>query len=62
MIWCEVPVVGLGEVSRWLQAATPGMAVRLSGFFAARSRNSKQLRLHVNTIEFVEGKQNEQVL
>jgi len=55
---CEVQAIGLGDTARWLQAATPGVKVRLSGFLAAKSQNSKQLRLHVTTIEFVEGNQN----
>jgi primosomal replication protein N len=55
---CEIQAVGLGETANWLQAATPGVAVRVTGFLAARSRHSKQLRLHVTKIEFVEGKQN----
>jgi primosomal replication protein N len=32
--------------------------VHLTGFLAAKSQSSKQLRLHVTTIEFVEGNQN----
>jgi primosomal replication protein N len=55
---CEIQAIGLGETARWLQAATPGVAVRLTGFLAVKSQNSKQLRLHVTTIEFVEGNQN----
>ncbi|MBK1679678.1 primosomal replication protein N [Rhodocyclus tenuis] len=59
---CEVQAIGLGPVARWIQAAPTGATVRLSGFLAARSANGKQLRLHIHTIEFVEGKQNGQVL
>ncbi|WP_366141887.1 primosomal replication protein N [Propionivibrio sp.] len=55
---CEIQAIGLGEAARWLQAATPGVLVHLTGFLAARSQNSKQLRLHVTTIEFVEGNKN----
>ena len=55
---CEIQAIGLGETARWLQAATPGVTVRLTGFMAAKSKNTKQLRLHVTTIEFVEGNQN----
>ena len=58
----DVPAIGLGDVAKWLQAATPGARIRVVGFFAAKSQSSKQLRLHVNTIEFVEGSQNGQVL
>ena len=52
-IECEIPAIVLGETSRWIQDAAPGTPLKLSGFLAARSRNSKQLRLHVTTIEFV---------
>ena len=55
---CEIQAIGLGETAKWLQAATPGVTVSLSGFLAAKSQNSKQLRLHITTIEFVEGNQN----
>jgi primosomal replication protein N len=52
---CEVQTIAIGDPAKWLQAAAPGVQVRLSGFLAARSQNSKQLRLHVTTIEFAEG-------
>jgi primosomal replication protein N len=58
---CEIQAVALGEPAHWIQEATPGMPVRLTGFLAARSRNSKQLRLHVTTIEFEEGNVNGKV-
>ena len=57
-IECEVQAIGLGESARWLQAATPGVSLRVTGFLAAKSQSSKQLRLHITTIEFVEGNQN----
>jgi primosomal replication protein N len=52
---CEIPAILLGDAARWIQGAAPGMAVRLTGFLATRSKNSKQTRLHVTTIEFEEG-------
>lgn len=55
---CEIPAIALGDMARWIQEAAPGMPIRLTGFLAARSKNSKQPRLHVTTIEFVEGNQN----
>ena len=55
---CEIQALGLGPTAHWLQAAAPGSPVRLTGFLAAKSRNSKQLILHVNSIEFVEGIEN----
>jgi primosomal replication protein N len=55
---CEVQAIGLGESAKWLQAATPGVGVKLTGFLATKSQSSKQLRLHITMIEFVEGNQN----
>lgn len=55
---CEIPAIALGETARWLQDAVPGMSVRVTGFLAAKSRNSKQPRMHVTTIEFEEGIEN----
>ncbi|MBW7900263.1 MAG: primosomal replication protein N [Rhodocyclaceae bacterium] len=52
---CEVPAVGLGDPAKWLQAAAPGSEVRVTGFLAAKSRNSKRLVLHIEHIEFLEG-------
>ncbi|MQM34563.1 MAG: primosomal replication protein N [Candidatus Accumulibacter phosphatis] len=59
---CEIAAIAVGATAQWLQAATPGAALHLTGFLAARSRNSKQPRLHVTMIEFVEGKQNGKIL
>jgi primosomal replication protein N len=59
---CEIPAIALGEPARWIQGAAAGMPVRLSGFLSARSKNSKQPRLHVITIEFEEGNTNGKVL
>jgi primosomal replication protein N len=33
----------------------PGSQVKVTGFLAAKSRNSKQLVLHIEHIEFLEG-------
>ena len=58
----EIQAIALGATAQWLQAANPGAALQLTGFLAARSRNSKQPRLHITTIEFVEGNQDGKVL
>ncbi len=58
----EIAVVALGETARWLEAAPLGGAVKLTGFLAAKSRNSKAPVLHVNTLEFLEGNENGSVL
>ncbi|MBL8397739.1 MAG: primosomal replication protein N [Candidatus Accumulibacter sp.] len=59
---CDIQAVAVGPTAHWLQAARPGALLRLSGFLAARSRNSRQPRLHLTTIEFVEGNQDGQIL
>jgi primosomal replication protein N len=59
---CEMPVLALGEMAHWLNAAPLGVEFRLSGFLAAKSRNSKTLVLHVQTIDFLEGKENGPIL
>ncbi len=58
----EIAVVALGETARWLEAAPLGGAVKLTGFLAAKSRNSKAPVLHVNTLEFLEGNENGSIL
>lgn len=59
---CEIPLLALGSTARWLDAAPLGVAICCKGFVAARSRNSKALVLHVQDIEFLEGKENGKVL
>ncbi len=58
----EIPVVALGEQSRWLDAAALGSGIRIDGFLARRGKSSRQVVLHVNTIEFLEGNENAQTL
>ena len=58
----EIAVVALGEPARWLQAVSLGGAVNLTGFLAARTRNSKTPVLHVNSIEFLEGNESGSIL
>jgi primosomal replication protein N len=58
----EIAVVALGEPARWLHAVPLGGAVSVTGFLAARSRNSKTPVLHVNSIEFLEGNENGSIL
>lgn len=58
----EIAVVALGDSAKWLNTAALGSGLRIDGFLAARSRNSRQAVLHVNTIEFIEGNENAQTL
>ena len=62
LVEVEIAVVALGETARWLEAAPLGGVVKLTGFLAAKSRNSKAPVLHVNTLEFLEGNENGSVL
>ncbi len=62
LVEVEIAVVALGDTARWLQAAPLGGMVRLTGFLAAKSRNSKAPVLHVNTLEYLEGNENGSIL
>ena len=53
---CELQAVALGPNAHLMQGARPGDQVELTGFLAARSARSKQPVLHVERIEFMEGK------
>ena len=59
---CEIALIALGQVAQWLQAVSVGGAVKVTGFLAAKSRHSRTLVLHVNTIEFLEGNENGSIL
>ncbi len=52
---CEVAAMAFEREARLVAAAKPGMQMKVSGFLAAKSRDSKQLVLHATHIEFVEG-------
>ncbi len=52
---CEVAGLAFEREARLMAAARPGMQVTVTGFLAAKSRDSKQLVLHATNIEFVEG-------
>ena len=58
----EIPLLALGESARWLEAAPLAGLLKVSGFLAAKSRNSRLLVLHVNTLEFLEGNENGSIL
>ncbi len=62
LVEVEIAVLALGESARWLEAAPLGGAVEVTGFLAARGRNSRTPVLHVNTLEYLEGKQNGSIL
>ena len=58
----EIAVTALGENARWLEAAELGKGLRITGFLAARGRNSKTPVIHANTIEYLEGNENGTIL
>ena len=62
LVEVEIAVVAVGDTASWLQSAPLGGRVSVTGFLAARSRNSKSPVLHVNSIEFLEGKENGPIL
>jgi len=62
LVELEIAVLALGDNARWLDAGPLGGLVNVTGFLAARSRNSKSPVLHVNTIEFLEGNENGSIL
>ena len=58
----EIAIVALGENARWLEAAPLGGEIKVTGFLAAKSRNSNRPVLHVNTLEYLEGNENGSIL
>ena len=51
-VTCDVPVKALGKLAHQLAAATIGTSLKSTGFLAAKSLKSRQLILHLETIEF----------
>ena len=54
-VQCELAAMAFEREARLIAAAKPGMQLKLTGFLAQKSRDSKQLVLHATNIEFVEG-------
>ena len=54
-VQCEMAALAFEREARLIAAARLGMQVKVSGFLAGKSRDSKQLVLHATNIEFVEG-------
>ena len=53
----ELGCVAVQEQAKLIAGASLGVGLQLSGFLTPKSRSSRQLVLHVNTIEFKEGVQ-----
>jgi len=54
----EIACVAVEAAAKMLAAAPLGIGVRLGGFLAPKGRQSRQVVLHVNEIEFLEGVSN----
>jgi primosomal replication protein N len=52
---CEIAAIAFEREARLLSIAKPGSNVKISGFFAAKSRSSRALVLHATEIDFKEG-------
>ncbi|QRM20185.1 primosomal replication protein N [Dechloromonas sp. TW-R-39-2] len=62
LVEVEIAVLALGDSARWLEAVPLSGGVKVTGFLAARNRNSKMPVLHVHSIEFLEGNENGSIL
>ena len=51
----EVACIAVEDEAKAIAAAPLGIGVKLAGFLAPKGRHSRQLVLHVNEIEFLEG-------
>ena len=51
----DLACMAVQEQARLVAQAPLGIGMQLTGFLAPKSRSSRQLVLHVNTIEFKEG-------
>jgi primosomal replication protein N len=53
-IECEVPVIAMAQLAEQAKTLKPGNMVRVAGFLNRKSRNSRQLILHINELEIIE--------
>jgi primosomal replication protein N len=51
----ELQAVAVGDLAAVLTTLSPGTALRVSGFLAAKSLRSRSPVVHLNKIEFLEG-------
>jgi hypothetical protein len=51
----EVGCIAVEDEAKAIAAAPLGIGVKLAGFLAPKGKHSRQLVLHVNEIEFLEG-------
>jgi primosomal replication protein N len=54
-VWIEVACVAVEAEARTIAAAPLGIGLKLAGFLAPKGKQSRQLVLHVNEMEFLEG-------
>ena len=53
-IECEVPAVAMAQLAEQAKGIDVGTAVKVSGFLARRSLNSRQLVLHLDKLEIIQ--------
>lgn len=51
---CAVPVVALATLAQQAAKLPPDSAIRVTGFLARKSLNSRQLVLHANSLKIIE--------
>jgi primosomal replication protein N len=51
---CEVPAIAMAKLAEQAKGLTLGTNVRVAGFLAKKSINSRQLVVHINTLEIIE--------
>jgi len=51
---CEVPAVAMAQLAEQARGLKLGNQIRVAGFLAKKSRNSRQLILHINELEIIE--------
>jgi len=52
-IECEIPAVAMAQLAEQAKGINVGTVVKVSGFLAKRSLNSRQLVLHLDKLEII---------
>ena len=50
---CEVPAIAMAKLAESARGLAVGSAVKVAGFLAKKSLNSRQLILHINELEII---------
>lgn len=51
---CEIPVIAMADLAESAQNLRVGQSLRVVGFLAKKSANSRQLVVHSNVLEIIE--------